>query len=48
MISVNDSQENIVEKIERCWLPAFSPVPTMFSKSFFHRVVKSRDCMVNF
>ena len=26
--------------------PAFSPCPTMFSKSFFLRVVKSQDCLV--
>ena len=30
------------------WLPAFSPFPTMFSKGFFPRLVKSRDCVVNF
>ena len=30
----------------KCWLPAFSPFPTMFSKGFFLRVVKSRNCMV--
>ena len=38
--------KNIVGKGEKCWLPAFSPFPTMFSKGFFFRVVKSRDCMV--
>ena len=27
-------------------LPAFSPFPTMFSKPFLLRVVKSRDCVV--
>ena len=37
--------ENTVEK-EKCWLPAFSPFPTMFSKSFFLRVVESWDCLV--
>ena len=36
-----------VEKIVRkCWLPAFSPFPTLFSKGCFLRVVKSRDCVV--
>ena len=30
----------------KCWLPAFSPFPTMFSKGYFLRVVKSRDCLV--
>ena len=28
------------------WLPAFSPLPTMFSKGFPFKVVKSRDCVV--
>ena len=39
--------ENIVQKIRKCWFPAFSPFPTMFSKAFFSRGVKSLDCMVN-
>ena len=30
-------------KRRKCWLPEFSPFPTMFSKGFFPRVVKSRD-----
>ena len=34
-------------KRRKCWLSAFSPFPTMFSKGFFPRVVKSRDCVVN-
>ena len=46
--------ENIVGKGEnagngerrKCWLLAFSPFPTMFLRGFFHRVVKSRDCVV--
>ena len=33
-------------KWRKCWLPAFSPFPTMFSKSLFLRVVNSRDCVV--
>ena len=33
-------------KRRKCWLPAFSPFPTMFSKGFFLGVVKSRDCVV--
>ena len=37
----------ICEKRRKCWLPAFSPFPTMFSKSFFHRGVISRDCEEN-
>ena len=38
--------ENIVGKVEKCWLPAFSPFPTMFSKDLCFRVVKSQDCVV--
>ena len=33
-------------KRRKCWLPAFSPFPTMFLKGFVVRVVKSRDCVV--
>ena len=33
-------------KRRKCWLPAFSPFPTMFSKAVFSRGVKSRDCVV--
>ena len=29
-------------KRRKCWLPAFSPFPKMFSKASFFRVVKSR------
>ena len=46
MISLYNRVENIVGKGEKCWLPAFSPFPTMFSKSFFYRVVESWDCIV--
>ena len=28
------------EKRRKCWLPAFSPFPTMFSKASFFRAVK--------
>ena len=41
-----ESVENIVGKGENCWLPAFSPFPTMFSKGLFPRVLKNRDCVV--
>ena len=34
------------EKRRKCWLPAFSPFPTMFSKGFFLGVDKSQDCVV--
>ena len=27
-------------------LPAFSPFPTIYSKGFFYRVIKSGDCVV--
>ena len=30
-------------KRRECWLPAFSSFPTMFSKSFFSRIVKSLE-----
>ena len=33
-------------KKRKCWLPSFSPFPTMFSKSFNLRVVKSREGVV--
>ena len=34
----------------KCWLPAFSPFPKMFSKASFLRVIKSQDCVekINF
>ena len=31
-------------KCRKCWLPAFSPFPTVFSKGFCLKVIKSRDC----
>ena len=33
-------------KGRKCWLPAFSPFPAMFSKPLHSRVVESRDCVV--
>ena len=33
-------------KRRKCWSPAFSPFPTMFSKAYFFRVVKKQDCVV--
>ena len=38
--------ENIVGKRRKCWLPAFSPFPTIFSKDFLPRSVKSPHCVV--
>ena len=32
-------------KWRKCWLPAFSPFPTMFSKGFILRVVKTKECV---
>ena len=32
--------------MRKCWCPAFSHFPTMFSKGLFLRVVKSRDSVV--
>ena len=46
LISVFCKVENTVEKAENAGLPAFSPFPTMFSKGFLLRVVKSQDCGV--
>ena len=31
--------KNIVVKEEKCWLPAFSPFPTMFSKYVFFKTI---------
>ena len=33
-------------KRRKCWLPAFSPFPTMFSIGSFLRAVESWDCVV--
>ena len=38
--------ENILGKRRKCWSPAFSPFPKMFSKDFFLMVVKNPDCVV--
>ena len=32
-------------KRRKCWLRAFSPFATMFSKDFLYRVIKIRDCV---
>ena len=36
--------ENIVGNGEKCWLPAFSPFPAMFSKASFSGSLKSGWC----
>ena len=50
MVFILEQVENIVEKGEntgyQCWLPAFSPFPTMFSKGLLYRAVKSWGCDV--
>ena len=46
MISLNDMVENTVGKRRKCMLEIFSPFPTMFSKTFLFRAVKSLDCVV--
>ena len=40
--SVFDRLEKHSRQRRKCWLPAFSPFRTMFSKGIFQRVVKSR------
>ena len=46
MTFVFDRVEIIAGKRRKCWLPTFSPFPTILSNSFLLRVVKSRDCVV--
>ena len=36
----------VPDRVEKCWFPAFSPFPTMFSKGSLNRVIKSRGCVV--
>ena len=45
-ISAFDRVESNAGKWSKCWLPAFSPFPTMFSDGFFFKVVKIPDCEV--
>ena len=49
-ISVTEKLKFIFERMEnivrKCWLPAFSPFPTMISKALCFKVVKSPDCVV--
>ena len=46
LITDFDRVENFAGKRRKCWIPAFSPFPAMFSKGFFLRIGKSRDCVV--
>ena len=53
-----DNKINVIHKLKfeyggkhcgkrrKCWLPAFSPFPTKFSKAFSFKAVKSWDCVV--
>ena len=34
------------EKGRKCWSPAFSSFPAMFSRAFYFRVVRNCDCVV--
>ena len=45
-IRISESKEDRkhCEKRRKCWLPTCSPLPTMFSKGFFFRFVKSGLC----
>ena len=52
-LNVNDKLDfvlgrvgNVVGKRRKCWLPTFSPFPTIFSKALCFRVIKSQDCVV--
>ena len=35
------------EKRRKCWLPAFSLFPAMFSKGFFPGIIKTWHCFGN-
>ena len=37
--------KTIWEKKRKCWLPAFSPFSTMFTKAVCLRFIKSQDCI---
>ena len=44
-ISLFDRVENTWKR-RKFWSPPFSPFPTVFSKAFFFKVIKSQDCVV--
>ena len=46
MISFFDRVDNIVGKGESIGDLTFSPIPTVFSKGYFIKVLKSWDCVV--
>ena len=41
-----DNELNVAKMTISFWLAVFSSFPTVFSKAFFFRVFKSRDCVV--
>ena len=43
-LQLSDSVEN-TGKWSKCWLPAFSPFPTVFYKDVFFRIIKSWNCV---
>ena len=51
-INANEKSKFVSQRVEnctkrrKCWLSAFSPFPTMFSKGLSVRVVESRHCVV--
>ena len=45
-ISLFDKSRKQCGKRRKCWLPAFSPCPRVFSTAFFFRVIISWDCVV--
>ena len=46
LISLFDKSRKHCGKWTKCWLPGFFPFPTVFSKAFFLRFIKSRNCVV--
>ena len=48
MISLFDRNEKrkCCGKRRKCWLPAFFPLPLVFSNAFFFRGIKSGHCVV--
>ena len=40
------NEDSSYDRVKKCWLPALSPFPAMFSKGFFFRVIESWDCVI--
>ena len=52
-INMTEKFKFVLEKVDKhcgkrrkCWLPAFSPFPAMFSKDFLFKVIISQDSEV--